>query len=82
MKLSVFWFRRDLRLEDNTALNHALGSGHPVLPVFIFDDNILDELPDDDARVTFIYNNLREIDSRLRQSGSSLLVLRGDPLKI
>jgi len=44
MKLSIFWFRRDLRLEDNTALLHALESNHPFQPMFIFDSNILDEL--------------------------------------
>lgn len=82
MKLSVFWFRRDLRLEDNTSLNRALGSGHPVLPIFIFDDNILEELPGDDPRVNFIHDSLKTIDQRLRDAGSSLLVLRGDPLKI
>jgi deoxyribodipyrimidine photo-lyase len=50
MKINIFWFRRDLRLEDNTALNKALCSELPVLPVFIFDTNITDELPQDDAR--------------------------------
>ena len=45
MKINIFWFRRDLRLEDNTALDQALASGLPVLPLFIFDTNITDELP-------------------------------------
>lgn len=44
MKINIFWFRRDLRLEDNTGLDRALASGLPVLPVFIFDTNITDEL--------------------------------------
>ena len=44
-RTSVFWFRRDLRLEDNRGLNEALEAGHPVLPVFIFDNEILKELP-------------------------------------
>ena len=57
MKRSIFWFRRDLRLEDNTALNEALQSDFPVMPVFIFDRQILQELPVDDARVSFIYDN-------------------------
>ncbi len=53
--VSLFWFRRDLRLDDNAGLYHALKSGNPVLPVFIFDKEILDQLEDkDDARVTFI----------------------------
>ncbi|HMR44573.1 MAG TPA: deoxyribodipyrimidine photo-lyase, partial [Saprospiraceae bacterium] len=45
-KIAVFWFRRDLRLEDNAGLYHALKNGRQVLPVFIFDKNILDELED------------------------------------
>lgn len=82
MKLSVFWFRRDLRLEDNTALNHALNSGLPVMPIFIFDQNILDELPEDDARVSFIYQRLRSINEKLIQKGSSLKIFRGDPVQV
>jgi len=82
MKVSVFWFRRDLRLEDNTALHHALQSGKPVLPLFIFDENILKELPKNDARVTFIYQNLTDINNKLTQRGSSLLCLKGDPSRI
>ena len=82
MKISVFWFRRDLRLEDNTALHHALSSGYPVLPVFIFDLGILKELPEDDPRVSFVYNVLRTIHMRLLKKGSSLLCLYGDTLKI
>ena len=56
--ISVFWFRRDLRLEDNVGLAMALKSGFKVLPIFIFDRNILSELPRNDARVHFIYENL------------------------
>jgi len=81
-KISLFWFRRDLRLEDNTALDHALRSGLPVQALFIFDRNILEELPPDDARVDFIYRNLQSIHQRLRKAGSSLLVRHGDPLAI
>ena len=52
--MNVFWFRRDLRLEDNVGLFHALTSEEPVLPLFIFDEAILSQLPKDDARVTFM----------------------------
>ena len=45
-KVSIFWFRRDLRLHDNTGLYHALKSGNKVLPIFIFDKNILSDLKD------------------------------------
>jgi deoxyribodipyrimidine photo-lyase len=82
MKLSILWLRRDLRLEDNTALLHAMGSGLPVLPLFIFDDNILKELPEDDARVSFIYHSLEHIHQQLEQKESSLLCKKGDPLAV
>ena len=61
MKINIFWFRRDLRLDDNRALNKALNSGLPVLPVFIFDTNITDELPPDDPRISFIHETLSSI---------------------
>jgi len=79
MKTNIFWFRRDLRLEDNTALRHALDSGLPVLPVFIFDTNIINELASDDPRVTFIYESLEEINGKLNEKGSSILVLKDEP---
>jgi deoxyribodipyrimidine photo-lyase len=79
MKINIFWFRRDLRTEDNMALNRALSSDLPVLPVFIFDTNITDELPADDPRVGFIHERLSDINKNLRKSGSSLYVLKGDP---
>src|ERR1700760_1435720 len=74
-EVSVFWFRRDLRLDDNAGLYRALKSGNPVLPIFIFDKEILDKLEDkDDARVTFIYNAIDDINTELKKHGSSLLV--------
>jgi deoxyribodipyrimidine photo-lyase len=74
-KVVVFWFRRDLRLDDNCALYNALSQDIPVLPVFIFDKNILNELEDrKDKRVNFIYSALQDIQSQLEQWGSSLLV--------
>jgi deoxyribodipyrimidine photo-lyase len=82
MKLALFWFRRDLRFEDNTALHTALNSNNIVLPVFIFDDNILDELPDNDPRVNFIYDTLISLNKRLSKIQSSILVLKGKPLEI
>jgi deoxyribodipyrimidine photo-lyase len=82
MKLSVFWFRRDLRLEDNTALNQALSSGLPVLPVFIFDQNIIEELPRDDARISFIYDRLQLINRELNKKESSLKIFKGQPVRV
>lgn len=77
MKINIFWFRRDLRLEDNTALNQALSQGIPVLPIFIFDHDILEELPKDDARVSFIHKQLNNINSELAQENSGILTFHG-----
>ena len=55
-KVSVFWFRRDLRLDDNVGFLAALKSGHPVMPIFIFDSEILEKLPEQDPRITFIHD--------------------------
>ncbi len=76
---AVFWFRRDLRLEDNVALSKALDENTSVLPLFIFDDNILDELPREDPRVQFIHEELSGIHARLREYGSGLKVYKGKP---
>lgn len=81
--VAVFWFRRDLRLEDNTGLFHALKSGYPVLPLFIFDTDILSQLDgNEDKRVDFIHQAIQEIQKKLTVFGSSLLVKIGTPLAI
>lgn len=82
MRLSVFWFRRDLRLDDNVALYYALKSKYNVLPVYIFDINILDQLPKDDARITFMYDRLIDINNNLNKNGASILCLKGDPVDV
>lgn len=82
MLINFFWFRRDLRLADNVGLLQAHLAGKPVQPVFIFDSNILEELPEDDARVTFIYIQLQKIHKELVDNGSSLLVKKGKPREI
>lgn len=80
-KVNIMWFRRDLRLQDNAALYHALKSGLPVVPVFIFDSNILDDLEDKkDRRVEFIYAALEEMQDQLIAIGSMLEVYYGKPL--
>ncbi|WP_340112784.1 cryptochrome/photolyase family protein [Maribellus mangrovi] len=76
---AIFWFRRDLRLNDNTALLQALYQCKEVIPLFIFDTNILDELPNDDARVTFIYRQLEAINVQLKAKNSGVLVKVGKP---
>jgi deoxyribodipyrimidine photo-lyase len=76
-QVSIFWFRRDLRLEDNVALYHALQSKYPVIPLFIFDTDILSSLPKNDARVGFIHESLQKINTELNAIGSSLLIKNG-----
>ena len=80
--ISIFWFRRDLRLEDNTALNMALLNGEPVLPLFIFDEQILSDLPNDDPRVNFIYENLQVMNEKLSSYNTSILCLKGNPIEV
>lgn len=82
MQSNIFWFRRDLRIEDNTALIQALNSSQSIIPIFIFDINIIKKLPKDDARISFIYNQLIGINKYLKRFNSSLLVLHGDPEKL
>lgn len=80
--VSIFWFRRDLRLTDNAGLYHALRSGKPVLPVFIFDSDILDELDEKyDKRVDFIHRSLQTIQELLIEIGSTLDILHTTPLE-
>lgn len=78
-KINIFWFRRDLRLHDNHGLSQALQTKNPVLPIFIFDKNILEKLPKNDARVTFIHQELTKIDNELKKQGSGLQIFYGKP---
>ncbi len=81
--ISIFWFRRDLRLEDNAGLYHALKSGNRVLPLFIFDTDILDKLENRaDPRVEFIHNCIFEINTELKALGSGVICKLGKPLDI
>jgi len=76
-RLNIHWFRRDLRLDDNRALDEGLRQSGSVLGLFIFDDQILKNLSADDSRVSFIYDSLKEMDRELKERGSSLLIARG-----
>ncbi|MEM5566386.1 deoxyribodipyrimidine photo-lyase [Psychroserpens sp. AS72] len=81
--LNIFWFRRDLRLDDNVGFYEALKSDQHVLPIFIFDSEILEKLPEDDTRVTFIYNTLQKMRSTLQdEHDSSIAMYHGKPLEI
>lgn len=81
-KINIFWFRRDLRLEDNAGLFHALTSTRPVMPLFIFDTEIVEKLEKDDARITFIFEHLQKIQQGLKKRGSSLLFTFGKPEEV
>jgi deoxyribodipyrimidine photo-lyase len=81
-EVSFFWFRRDLRLEDNVGLFQALQSQYPVIPLFIFDATILERLPNNDPRVGFIHESLSKINIQLKELGSSLLIKKGKPQEV
>jgi deoxyribodipyrimidine photo-lyase len=78
----IFWFRRDLRLYDNVGLFHALSTHVNVLPIFIFDPGILEDLPKDDARVYFIWLQLEKMQNELLKIGKSMAVFHGNPVAI
>ena len=80
--VNIFWFRRDLRLHDNNGLFEALKSGLKVLPLFIFDKNILNKLNKDDRRVGFIFKRLNEINYELSKFKSGISVFYGNPTDI
>lgn len=81
--LALVWLRRDLRLHDNAALYHALKSGRPVLPVFIFDRAILDDLDDRrDRRVAFLAEEINRLRDELARLGSALIVRYGKPVEV
>ncbi len=80
--MTLFWFRRDLRLNDNHGLWQALTHSKNVLPLFIFDDTILEELPQNDSRVNFIHESLANINNELRKNNTSLAVFKGNPLTV
>lgn len=82
-KINIFWFRRDLRLDDNVGFYKALQGDASVLPIFIFDSDILDRLPENDARVTFIHNTLQHMRKELNDTyGSSIAMFYGKPKEI
>ncbi len=82
-KINFFWFRRDLRLQDNNGLYNALKSSLPVKCIFIFDQNILGKLENSkDQRVSFIYDQLNALNEKLNKAGANLHVYFGKPLEV
>lgn len=82
-EVTLFWFRRDLRLHDNTGFQHALSSGYPVLPIFIFDTNILAKLEDTfDRRVDYIHQAVNQLNLDLSKRESCIATFHGTPLEV
>ena len=81
-KLAVFWFRRDLRLDDNVGLYHALKENENVLPIFIFDKEILENLPKNDARVTFIFETLENMRTELHKKKREISIYHDTPINV
>ena len=82
MKTTIHWFRRDLRIKDNTALFHALSQNNNVQCIFIFDENIINELPKNDHRISFIYDTLVNINYELNKYGTSIKIFKGNPIDV
>ncbi len=78
--IAIFWFRRDLRFDDNHGFFEALNSGLEVLPIFIFDKDILNELLENDARVDFIYKSLEELNNKFKEHKSSVRIFNCKPI--
>lgn len=80
--VSIFWFRRDLRSHDNRGLSQALKEGHPVIPVFIFDRDILDDLQNErDPRVMFIHQQVQKLHEQFKQYNSGFKVFHSTPIE-
>ena len=80
--MNIFWHRRDLRTADNAGLYKALKKGGAVQPIFIFDQHILEELPEDDQRVLFIHQQLQSLKQKYNEHGSDLHVYYGRPKEV
>ena len=78
----MFWFRRDLRLDDNVGLYHAIKNETKVLPIFIFDSDILDRLPKEDSRVCFLHQRIEELNQQLAESNKKIHVYHGKPIDV
>ena len=83
MKICIFWHRRDLRIHDNAGLAAALASGLPVVPLFIYDKDILDHLPEKaDSRLTYIFDEVERLARETEAAGGTFLARYGKPLDV
>jgi len=78
-EISIFWFRRDLRLDDNKGLFNALNENETVLPIFIYDKNILDKLKKDDHRIDYINYSILKMNNLLSKKNKSISSFYGYP---
>lgn len=78
----MFWFRRDLRLDDNVGLYHAIKNETKVVSIFIFDVDILNRLPKEDSRVCFLHQQIEELNQQLAESNKKIHVYHGKPIDI
>tara|TARA_B110000261_G_scaffold42592_1_gene50019 strand:+ start:1706 stop:2227 length:522 start_codon:yes stop_codon:yes gene_type:complete len=81
-KISIFWFRRDLRLDDNKGLYNALNEKENVLPIFIFDKNILNKLKENDHRIEYIIHSISKMNDLLSKKNKSISCFYGNPKKV
>lgn len=82
MARSLFVFRRDLRLEDNTALNAALNTGTEVVPVFVIDQQLIKRWSGAEKRLAFLFQSLHRLETAIRKKGGQLLIAEGDPAEL
>ena len=80
--IALFWFRRDLRLDDNVGLYHAIKNETKLLPIFIFDSDILNRFQKEDARVCFLHQHIEELNKQLAESNKRIHVYHGKPIDI
>lgn len=80
--LTLFWHRRDLRISDNAGLFKALKHGEKVQPIFIFDTQILDQLPKNDQRILFIHRAIEDLNASYKKLGATLWVFHGNPTEL
>lgn len=81
-EISIFWFRRDLRLDDNKGLFNALNENETVLPIFIYDKNILDKLKKDDHRIDYINYSILKMNNLLSKKNKSISSFYGYPNEV
>ena len=78
----IFWFRRDLRLNDNHGLYKALKHGNTVLPIFIYDTNITNKLEENDHRLKFISDAITAMNSKLHSTNNKIFTFKGKPSEV